>query len=236
MDLRICALQAFFTLAVFGFFTTPAHSAEAPPVTLISLLHEMTDRTALARWPFPAYTCKQATSYDRRKTNPDNPATWHTNNDHEQFIRTEENEGRKEWVIMDDVGPGAIVRFWTPLAANKNKQIIRFYFDGSKTPAITANFNDLLSGRGFVHPPLAFVAWNDADLHNQIKAALKLSHPRHRGRPLPPHPLCQKLQNHTGRNPLLLWHQLPHLRPRHDRANIHHGSVQRGHKRLGTHE
>jgi hypothetical protein len=164
-----------FVICLSSFLPSTNAADAAPPVTLASLLHEMTDRTALAQWPAPAYACKCTSSYDRRKVNPADPTGWHSNNDHEQFIRTEENEGRKEWVIMDDTGPGAIVRMWTPLWAKKDKQIIRFYFDGSKTPAVTANFNDLLSGRAFVHPPLAFVSWNDADLRNQIKSAPKPS-------------------------------------------------------------
>ena len=30
------------------------------------------------------------------------------------FIRTEENSGQKEWVLMDHRGAGAIVRTWMP--------------------------------------------------------------------------------------------------------------------------
>ena len=36
--------------------------------------------------------------------------------------------------------------------------MIRFYFDGAKTPAIVVKLNELLSGRLFVKPPFAFVA------------------------------------------------------------------------------
>ena len=36
--------------------------------------------------------------------------------------------------------------------------MVRFYFDGGKTPNLTVKFNELLSGRAFVKPPLAFVA------------------------------------------------------------------------------
>lgn len=152
----------------------PAGAQSDPrPVTLQSLLQEMVDLDAVARLPAPAFSLKQASSHDRRKNDPGHPESWHTNNDHDQFLHTEINEGRREWVIMEETGPGAIVRFWTPLHAANDKQIIRFYFDGSPAPVITANFNELLAGTAFVRPPLAFVAWNESDLINQLKPGFK---------------------------------------------------------------
>jgi Protein of unknown function (DUF2961) len=153
--------------------TLPActlRAAEAPlAVSLASLLEEMLDRNAAARLSEPAFLLKQASSHDRRKTDPTNTATWHSNVDYGQFIRTETNEGRQEWVLLEDQGPGAIVRFWTPLLAEKDQQIIRFYFDGSPAPAIVVKLNDLLCGKAFVRPPLAFLAWNELDLTEQLK-------------------------------------------------------------------
>ena len=128
------------------------------PITMRSLLGEMIDRNTVARLPHPQYVCKQASSYDRRQTDPADIKTWFGNNDYEQFIRIEENEGRREWVIMEHKGPGSLVRLWTPLDVSRKNQVIRFYFDGAKTPAITVKLNDLLSGRSFVKPPFAFVA------------------------------------------------------------------------------
>ena len=75
---------------------------------------------------------------------------------------------------MDASGPGAITRFWLPLNADKDKQVIRFYFDGESQPTISVKFNDLMSGRDFVPPPYAFVAWDETDLTHQIKAAPKM--------------------------------------------------------------
>ena len=117
-----------------------------------------TDRDAIARWPSPAYVCKQASSYDRLQTNPADAKTWFANKDYEQFIRVENRDGRREWVIMEHQGPGCITRFWVPLHGPRKNQTIRFYFDGSSTPGIAVKFNELLSGRSFVKPPLAFVA------------------------------------------------------------------------------
>ena len=142
----------------------------AAPITVNSLLAEMTDREAAARRPAVPYRLAQASSHDPRKRDPWDAATWHSNEDYGQFLRAERNQGRREWVIMEDSGPGAIVRFWLPLDPSKDKQNIRFYFDGAETPALTANFNDLLSGRGLVKPPLAFAAWDETDLRHQAAA------------------------------------------------------------------
>src|SRR5262245_1690506 len=86
-------------------------------VTFRSLLKEMTDRDALARFPEPAYTCRQFASYDRASTGPDQPKTWFANGDYNQYLRTEEVDAadgkkRKEWVLADMDGPGAVVRMW----------------------------------------------------------------------------------------------------------------------------
>ena len=138
-------------------------AAAEPAVSLKSLLLEMIDRDALPRLPSPAYVCKQASSYDRKQTDPKDAKTWFANDDYQQFIRTEKNQGRNEWVIMEHRGPGAVVRFWTPLWPNLDKATVRFYLDGKTEPAIAANFNDLISGRLFVKPPLAFTSWGETD-------------------------------------------------------------------------
>ena len=85
--------------------------ANAQTVNLASLLDEMINRDNLARFPAPAYTCRQASSYDRGTVAPDKPG-WFANADRSQFVRVEEKDGRKEFVLMDQDGPGAIVRFW----------------------------------------------------------------------------------------------------------------------------
>jgi hypothetical protein len=43
------------------------------PNSLDSLLHEMVDAGSIARWPEHEFTCKQASSYDRKKVAPDHP-------------------------------------------------------------------------------------------------------------------------------------------------------------------
>jgi len=133
-----------------GGFT--AAFANQPVVSLQSLLEEMANYDSVARWPAPAYTCRQASSYDRGTVAPDKPG-WFANTDQNQFIRTETNQGRAEKVMMDADGPGCIVRFWLTTGGNK-KGTLRFYLDGATEPALTFPAYDLLSGDFRIGPPL----------------------------------------------------------------------------------
>jgi hypothetical protein len=113
-------------------------------VTLDSLLHEMSDFAAVVRWPQPEFTSRQCSSYDRAEVAPDKPG-WFANNDFSQYLRTEENAGRKEQVMMDADGPGCIVRFW--LTTTKNKSgVLRIYLDGQIEPLLVFRAFDLLAG------------------------------------------------------------------------------------------
>ncbi|WP_035602225.1 glycoside hydrolase family 172 protein [Haloferula sp. BvORR071] len=116
----------------------------AAPVTLASLIAEMTDYDSVARWPEPAYTCLQASSYDRRTVAADRDG-WFANDDHTQFIRDEVTESRKERVMMDAEGPGCLVRFWLTTVKNKHG-VIRIYLDGAAAPSLTFPAYDLMSG------------------------------------------------------------------------------------------
>jgi len=110
--------------------------AAEPTITVEALLHEMSDYDSVARWPAPAYTCKQFSSYDRATVTPADPRGWFANFDQNQFIRIETNQNRTEMVMMDTDGPGAIVRFWITTQNDKHGNF-RFYLDGAGTPAIT---------------------------------------------------------------------------------------------------
>lgn len=89
-------------------------------VSLHSLLKEMINVQAVASWPDPAYTLKQASSYDRRSVSPDKPG-WFANADQAQFIRIEQIGNHKEYVMFDADGPGTIVRFWLTTAEKKER-------------------------------------------------------------------------------------------------------------------
>ncbi|HUU09117.1 MAG TPA: glycoside hydrolase family 172 protein [Phycisphaerae bacterium] len=131
--------------------------AEERAVNLESLLKEMIDPSAVARWPDPPYTCRQASSYDRRSKTPDDPGGWFANTDNMDgsgdSLRWQTIGSRRECVLMDVDGPGAVVRFWT--GGQPPKGTVRFYLDGAQEPAIEAPLYDLLAGKSFVPRPLA---------------------------------------------------------------------------------
>ena len=124
-------------------------------ITFEKLLKEMIDRDHIARFPLPEYTCAQFSSYDRQTVAPDQPG-WFANSDRSEFIRTETNEGRREFVMFDADGPGAIVRFWVTLAGYGGNGILRVYIDGGGQPVIEGEVMKLLSGGGLIKEgPLA---------------------------------------------------------------------------------
>jgi hypothetical protein len=128
-------------------------ACDAGSVTLESLLDEMTDRDAIARTPSPAYSCRQFSSYDRRADCPTNPATWYANGDQRQFLRIDEVGGRKEAVMMDAEGPGAIVRWWCTW---KDPQgTLRIYIDDAPEPVVEGNDGAVISGGSLAGPPLS---------------------------------------------------------------------------------
>ncbi len=131
-------------------------------ITFTNLLNELTDLTLLAETPAFQFVYKQASSYDRRSTNPyDKTKTnWFANADAGQFIRVENRNGTNEYVMMDADGPGAIVRIWS---ANPDG-IIRIYFDGNEKPAIEMPMKNILNGTKPLFPnPVCYIAargWN----------------------------------------------------------------------------
>jgi len=133
-------------------------------INVNTLLPEMTSLETLARQPKHPYKAMQASSYDRKSVAPDKP-DWFANEDWGQYIRDEVNNGRKEHVMADIQGAGAVTRVWS---ANPGG-IIRFYFDGETKPRIEAPFADLLAAK--VPPfnePFAYEASHGHDLYFPI--------------------------------------------------------------------
>lgn len=154
-------LVGLVTVAIVCVWGRGAAGATPPGISLKSLLHEMLDRSSVARLPSPWYSCRQFSSYDRESTGPDSPDTWFANRDAGQFLRVETVEGRQEHVLMEADGPGAIVRIWS--ANPPEGSTLRFYLDGSATPTWEAPFQELLNGKGPVTEPLSAVrarGWN----------------------------------------------------------------------------
>lgn len=120
-------------------------------VTCRSLLYEMTDAAALARWADKPWRNLQASALETSgRHNPGefgSKAIGH-------FVRIEEKpDGRREWVLMEHEGPGAIVRMWAPNMAKD--AVFRVYFDHDPAAAIEVNMMDFFYGKTLAHPPFA---------------------------------------------------------------------------------
>ena len=152
LPIILLALCAGFVVSGRG------QAAGSTTITLETLLEEMVTRDTPARLPSPAYTCKQASSYDRHSTEPGS-RTWWANADRSYFVRTEENQGRTEHVLMDVDGPGAVVRFWAtwhgPGGGEFSNGTMRVYLDGQPEPVIEGPMADLISGGRLVGEPLS---------------------------------------------------------------------------------
>jgi len=122
-------------------------------VTLSSLLSEMSNREHLTRFPDQKYQLRQFSSYNRASVSADKPG-WFENSDLSHFIRVEENGGRREFVLLDTDGPGAVVRWWMTFYKAQTG-VIRVYLDRDSTPVLLGAPNQLLSGTQLTGPPLA---------------------------------------------------------------------------------
>lgn len=128
-----------------------AAAIAAEPVTMKSLLAEMTDPAALAR--FPEYRARQASSYNRESVKRGEPG-WFADSDGVGFIREEtrtlrDGSTRREWVAMEQDGPGAITRMWAPYFYfdfnDRTGPTVRVYLDGAEEPALEARWIELLT-------------------------------------------------------------------------------------------
>lgn len=137
---------------------------EEDVITIKSLLSDMVSREKLAQFPNSNFRLKQQSSYNRVSKTPTDSVSWFINKDFNSnekdhnFIRIEEKNGEKEWGLMEHSNPGAIVRTWMPFKNASNSDtnsIIKFYLDGSDTPALEGNMFDLLNGTGLIPFPLA---------------------------------------------------------------------------------
>ena len=124
-------------------------------VTFGTLIHDMTDVRLLTEYPNPAFICRQFSSYDRRTVAPDKPG-WFANGDASWFIREETTDGRREFVMMDTTGPGAVVRFWMTFGNEAAYTgTLRIYIDGNAKPEIEGPVLKIISGGQLVGEPLS---------------------------------------------------------------------------------
>ncbi len=137
-------------------------------VTLAELVDEMASLDHLARAPSPAYRTLQASSWDRRSTDPANPSDvdgWFANRDWGWFEGELDVGGRRELVMAEAEGAGAITRIWSAAPMGT----IRIYVDDLETPAIEVAMESLL---GPSHPdfgaPFGYVVARGANLYFPI--------------------------------------------------------------------
>ncbi len=146
---RICFYQLFIPITLILILTTCKNDV----VTLKSLLSEMTSREMITYFPGKEYKLFQSSSYNRASVRPGEPG-WFANNDMSHFIRIENNQGRREFVMMDTDGPGSIVRWWMTFYKARNG-IIRIYIDNDTVPVIKGAPTALLSGNVLAGHPLS---------------------------------------------------------------------------------
>ena len=123
----------------------------------------MTDRNKITHLPSPWYNLKQFSSYDR-KTDTVGGKGWFANADYTQFIDIDSSAGRKEYILFDADGPGAVVRWWMTFAGEGSYSgIIRVYIDNNNTPVLEENVLKLLSGQLLAGEPLSSSVSPDTD-------------------------------------------------------------------------
>jgi hypothetical protein len=105
------------------------------------LLRELTDFSSVSRLPEKEFVLKQVSSYDRHSVAANLPG-WFANEDHTNFIREEIIDGRREHVMMDEDGPGVIVRFWETTFKRPGK--LRLYFDNEREARLVIEGYDLM--------------------------------------------------------------------------------------------
>jgi len=144
------------------------------PISLCSLLDEMSNLDALARWPHPTYRQLQASSYNRASKVRGGPG-WFADSDGVGFIRTEQHNGRTEWVLMEHDGPGCITRIWTPFFYydfnERTGPNVRIYLDGANEPVIDCPLIELVRAKQFVGEPFSSHTARAGDLYLPIPFA-----------------------------------------------------------------
>jgi hypothetical protein len=140
-------------------------SCDSDKVTLNSLLDEMTSRENLTYFPSRQFNHKQFSSYNRESVSRDKDG-WFANYDMSHFLRVEDNSGRREFVLFDADGPGAVVRWWMTFYKAQNGNI-RVYIDNDTIPVITGTPKELLRGNMIAKPPLAVAVQEGAPLGDE---------------------------------------------------------------------
>ena len=136
-------------------------------VSLASLLHEMTDRSALATWPAHPWTHGHRSS-TVPATGPE-AKSWHSNNDVGHYAGMSLHGGKQYVVLLKQDGPGVITRIWSANPAQAG--VLSVYIDDQPEPIIEESMALFLSGRGTAPPPFAGVRGRGATSYLPIPYA-----------------------------------------------------------------
>lgn len=110
-------------------------------LTYPDLLARMTAVDWLWQPPVEGERCLQFSSYDRRShKGPDDPDAWYANDDRGKYLRVDEVDGSKAYVMVDIAGPGVLTRLWSANPAGE----LHFEVDGARV--WTVDFRALCSG------------------------------------------------------------------------------------------
>ncbi len=145
--------KLFYTIGWLSLACLFFCSSCSKTVTLNSLVEEMTLRENLSYFPKDPYNHRQFSSYNPASVSPGEKG-WFENFDMSHFLRVEKNNGRREFVMFDAEGPGAIVRWWMTFYKAQNG-IIRIYIDGDTIPVTEGSPDKLLSGSILTESSLA---------------------------------------------------------------------------------
>ena len=136
--------------------TRPAASQkQQQSLSYVDLVRRMADLEHLAVLPIPGEATKQFASYDLRSdydAENDRFEHWGANGDGHGNVRELEDG---QVVLAEIDGPGVIWRTWSAAPGDGH---VRFYLDGSDTPAIDLPFKTLFdrTQAPFNHPALAY--------------------------------------------------------------------------------
>jgi hypothetical protein len=148
-----------------------AAAPAAEKIDVRALLIEMVDFENLSRKPEPPFRKAMASSYSRESHKGGD--SWFDNSDVGQYVRTETNAGRKEHVLADLRGPGAVARFWSANPGSAN--VTRFYFDGESLPRIEVPLRGLFGGNHAPFgPEFSYVSGTGGNLYYPIPYAASL--------------------------------------------------------------
>jgi hypothetical protein len=123
----------------------PAAAADPTPVVNVeSLLDRMVDLRWLAREPAAGERAVQFSSYDRATQLEAGKITHpFANGDRGHYLRVDEKNGVREFVLAEAEGPGFVSRIWS---ANPDGEL-HIYIDGDDRPALAADFARITDGQ-----------------------------------------------------------------------------------------